>query len=116
MLYRFIENYYKRQGVEDTFIEKCFAEHYHGNSFVESEKIACYVRELICLRNHYVHSGYYIKNGYLRITFGKEEKNTRDYNAEVSIQWIYERVQIMRAMVLDIIFREMLGIEQYRYS
>ena len=116
MLYRFIECYYKRHGVKRTFIKKCFAEHYHDKNSAGSEKIACYVRELICLRNHYVHSGYYIKNGYLRITFAKRGEDPRDYTAEVSVQWIYERVQIMRAMVLDIIFREMLGIEQYRYS
>ena len=115
VLYRFIECYYKRKGEEKEFIKKCFTDHYRGNNKGEAEIIACYIREIICLRNHYVHSGYYIKNDHLKVRFGKE-KDPRDYTTEVSVQWIYERVQIMRAMVLDIIFREMLGIEQYRYS
>ena len=82
---------------------------------LSDNQIKHYAQEIISLRNHYVHSGYFIKNGCLRIDFGKDEKELQDYTANVDVNWIYERTRLLYAMVIDIIFKDMLGIEEYDY-
>lgn len=113
MLYRFIECYYKRHNIND-FMINCFHDHdKHGLSEEEQRK---YTQEIICLRNHYVHAGYYIKNSSLKITFGKEKEDLRNYTAKADNKWIYDRMKLLYDMVIDIIFTEMLGIESYNYQ
>ena len=115
MLYRFVECFYKRCGITKRFITQCFNEHLQNRQELSDNQIKHYAQEIISLRNHYVHSGYFIKNGCLKINFGKDEKELQDYTANVDVNWIYERTRLLYAMVIDIIFKDMLGIEEYDY-
>lgn len=123
MFYRFIECYYKKQGKYD-FIEYALTQNYKGNSITNIEDTA---RQIISLRNHYVHSGYYIKNKELEITYkqvmykykGKKhyKKNPKDYiEKNVDCEWIYKRTKMLYNMVLDIIFINMLGYTEYNFN
>lgn len=122
MFYRFIECYYKKQQVSNirtTFVTYSIKEHYAPKHNLSEEQIENYAREIICLRNHYVHSGYFIKNSCLRITFDKinRKKNPRDYTVNnVDVHWIYERTKILYRIVIDIIFHNMLGYPDYKFS
>ena len=73
-----------------------------------------------CLRNRYVHSGYYIKNNSLRITFKDLDEKTyklKSYTLNnVDVKWIYERTKILYSIVIDIIFKNMLGYEKYKFG
>lgn len=119
MFYRFIECYYKKTHPEGRkkFISIGFTEHYNKSNLTE-EQIENYIQEIICLRNHYVHSGYYIKNASLRIAFDKigRKKNPKDYTANsVDASWVYERTKILYLIAVDIIYKDMLGYGVYRY-
>ena len=114
MLFRFVECFYKRKGIR-MFMTKCFQEHYKETHNISDEQIDNYAQEIICLRNHYVHSGYFIKNGSLRIRCGNEEKSKK-YIVAVDFKWIHERTKMLYTMVIDIIFVEMLGIKEYKYD
>ena len=77
------------------------------------------VQEIICLRNHYVHAGYYIKNNRLYIRFGDindKIPDPRDYVSKVDFDWIYTRSKILYKIVIDIIFKEILQYKDYKYS
>lgn len=122
MFYRFIECYYKKQQIDNirtTFVTCSIKEHYAPKHNLSEEQIENYAREIICLRNHYVHSGYFIKNSCLKISFDKinRKKNPRDYTVKnVDIHWIYERTKILYSIVIDIIFNNMLGYSDYKFS
>lgn len=117
MFYRFIECYYKKQGIT-TFIAHCIKNNYISNEDLSEEEIERYSQEIVSLRNHYVHAGYYIKNSSLRISFDKinRKKNPKDYSANVDIDWIYKRTKILYRSVIDIIFSNMLGYEKYQFN
>ena len=115
MLYRFVECFYKRNAITKLFIAQCFNEHLHNVQEFTDNQIKHYTQEIISLRNHYVHSGYYIKNSCLKIKFGKNEKGAQNYTAKVDVNWIYERTRLLYSMVIDIIFKAMLGVEEYNY-
>lgn len=120
MFYRFIECFYKQfPDKRNTFVSAAINEHYAANKKVSDEQIEHYIQEIICLRNHYVHAGYYIKNGSLRIKFDPiaGKKNPKNYTANgVDAHWIYERTNILYKIVIDIIFTEMLGYKDYRFN
>ena len=73
-----------------------------------------------CLRNRYVHSGYYIKNNSLKITFkdldGKTSKLKNYTLNNIDVKWIYERTKILYSIAIDIIFKNMLGYEKYKFG
>ena len=114
--YRFIECFYKKKNIPNIRTE--FISYSLKNNYVckgkklpaELEKIA---NEIVTLRNHYVHSGYFIRNESLRITFDDSSKN---YTAKADIDWIYKRMKILYDCSIDIIFRDMLGYEKYSFS
>ncbi|MBS5388142.1 MAG: hypothetical protein KHY31_12325 [Clostridiales bacterium] len=122
MFYRFIECYYKKQNI--TNIRKRFVSYSIRNNYASAinwtdEQIESYSQEITCLRNHYVHSGYFIKNSSLKISFEKIDgkKNPKDYTvSNLNISWIYERTKILYRITLDIIFREMLGYDDYNFE
>lgn len=122
MFYRFVECYYKRQsmpGAKNHFLTIGLQEHYVKNHPLSEEEIGKLAQEMICLRNHYVHSGYFIRNASLKVTFPRinEKKNTKDYTVHpVDVNWIYVRTQILYEIVVDIIFTKMLGYEDYHFS
>ena len=66
MLYKTIECYYKKQnikGITSKFINYSIHNNYSkGKNMPEDLS-----RQIICLRNRYVHYGYYIKNNSLKI-------------------------------------------------
>lgn len=122
MFYRFIECYYKRQqipGIRNKFVKYSIEQHYAIKKELEKEEIENYAQEIISLRNHYVHSGYYIKNSCLRVSFDKinGKKNPKDYTVkDVDVNWIYERTKMLYDMVIDIIFNNILGYSDYRFE
>lgn len=118
MFYRFIECFYKKAGVSK-FISTSITEHYSGRHSLTDEQLEKYSQEIICLRNHYVHAGYYIENSSLRISFEKigEEENHKNYTANnVDANWVYERTKILYQVVIDIIYKNMLGYDKYQFS
>lgn len=122
MFYRFIECYYKKQqsaNIRKTFVTQALKEHYISKSSLSDEQVDKYAREIISLRNRYVHSGYYIKNSSIRVSFEKanEKKNPKDYTVtNVDVHWIYERTKILYKIVIDIIWRNMLGYDEYVFN
>lgn len=120
MFYRFIECYYKQQPIKD--IKNSFIRYSIENNYKDKEKIQNIEnleREIICLRNHYVHNGYHIPNKKLYISFKKigKKANPKNYRAEnVDFDWIYERTKILYKIVIDIIFKEMLQYDNYEFN
>ena len=117
MYYRFIECFYKRKnipGIKHAFIKYALEKHYDQNGWT-TERIEKESTEIVALRNHYVHSGYYIKNNCLRIRHGKK-KDPKDYTVtDADVTWIYNKTRLLHDVVIGIIFVEMLGYEEYRY-
>ena len=114
MFYRFIECYYKRQSVK-YFINEGIKKHYKESPKLTEQQIEQYTQEIICLRNDYTHSGYYIKNSSLKIKFGKKN-DSRNYTAKADYEWIYSRTKMLYWIAIDIIFVDMLGISNYQYK
>lgn len=120
MFYRFIECYYKQQHIKD--IQTTFIKYSIENNYKDKEKIENIeniVQEIICLRNHYVHKGYYIQNKKLFIAFPKIDKkaNPKNYMAEnVDFNWLYKRTKILYEIVIDIIFKNMLQYDNYEFN
>ena len=120
MFYRFIECYYKQQPLKDiqtTFIKYSIESNYKDKEKIEN--IENLVQEIICLRNHYVHKGYYIQNKKLFIAFPKVDKkaNPKNYIAEnVDLNWLYKRTKILYEIVIDIIFKNMLQYDNYEFN
>lgn len=120
--YRFVECYYKKQkikGIVNNFISYSFENNYKKSKTItecEKERLC---QEIISLRNHYTHSGYYIKNNSLKIKFKKvgKKSNPKNYTENnVDVDWIYKRTKILYDIVIDIIFRNMLRIEDYNFK
>ena len=120
MFYRFIECYYKKtsiEGIKKTFISYSLNKHYPNN--LTNEDLEDLSLEIIKLRNHYVHSGYYIKNSKLSIIHDKinGKKNPRDYTVTgIDGIWIYNKSKILYKIVVDIIFKEMLNYNDYDFT
>ena len=116
MYYRFIECYYKKQNIPDIkrqFVAYSIAKNYLGHRKclpAEQDNLA---HEIVSLRNHYVHSGYYLRNGSLRIKF---EDSSKNYTVKADADWIYERMRILYECSIDIIFKDMLGYNSYSFS
>ncbi len=123
MLYKTIECYYKKQNIEGIttkFINYSIHNNYDKSKSKTEDEIEDLARQIICLRNRYVHSGYYIKNNSLRITFKDLDEKTsklKNYTLNnVDFEWIYERTKILYSIVIDIIFKNMLGYEKYKFE
>ena len=122
MFYRFIECYYKQQPIKDiktTFIKYSIENNYKIVNQIEENIIENIVYEIISLRNHYVHEGYYIKDKKLYIAFPKVngKANPKNYIAKnVDVDWIYEKTKILYEIVVDIIFRKMLNYDNYKFN
>jgi len=122
MFYRFIECFYKQQPIKDikrTFIKYSIENNYKNIYKIKEENVEDLVYQIISLRNHYVHEGYYISNQRLYIAFPAIDKkaNPKNYVQEnVNVQWIYEKTKILYDIVIDIIFSNMLGYNDYKFS
>lgn len=120
MFYRFIECYYKKQNIVNNFINYSIVKNYKKSNKMTKEEIEKLSRQIISLRNHYVHSGYYIKNNSLKITFKNIDKNTpnpKNYiENNVDIDWIYNKTKILYDIVINIIFSNMLNYNDYKYE
>lgn len=108
--YRFIECYLKKKGYKNDFMIYAL-EHYYNQS-LDCEKKA---KEIITLRNHYIHSGYYIKNDCLKIRFTPKE-NKQNYSVDANVKWIYNQTLILYKTAIDIIFKEILNYPEYKYK
>ena len=122
MYYRFIECYYKKQQISNirkTFISYSIKEHYLGKHPMTDDEFEKYVQEIICLRKQYVHSGYFLKNSCLKVSFDKvnRRRNPKDYTVNnIDFDWVYKRTEILYNITIDIIFTRMLGYDEYTYS
>jgi len=118
MFYRFIECYYKKTKPElsKRFIIDGISRYYFASNNWSQEQIEEYTQEIISLRNHYVHSGYYIHNSKLRIKYPGNKNPKTHYAHNVDVNWIYERTKILYEICVDIIFKEMLGYNTYKYK
>jgi len=114
MYYRFIECFYKKQNIKNAFMMRCITDHCLSLKKKEMECWENDALEIVNLRNHYVHTGYYIKNGCLKI-YLKGEKKPK-YTINVDYNYIYEKTKMLYLMVIDIIFKDMLGIDNYKYK
>jgi len=114
LFYRFVECYYKKGNYQDTYLSKSFidAKEIYLKYFKE-EDFDNVLQEIISLRNHYVHSGYYIHGERLAIKF-KEDKN-KNHSAKADFEWIYLRTKFLYYVAIDIIYRQKLGYEKYTY-
>lgn len=64
MFYRFIECYYKKQNIPNIikrFVSYSIRNNYDSTINGSDDRLKIILQEIICLRNHYVHSGYFIK-------------------------------------------------------
>lgn len=122
MFYRFIECYYKKRKIPDisnTFISYSINKHFVKNHHMSDEEKERYSNEIVCLRNHYVHSGYYLKNNSLKISSKsrKGKESIKGYTVNnANIEWIFKRTEILYEIAIDIIFNEMLGYENYLFK
>lgn len=123
MLYKTIECYYKKQnikGITSKFINYSIHNNYSKSKNKTEDEIENLARQIICLRNRYVHYGYYIKNNSLKITFKDLDEKTsklKNYTLNnIDVKWIYEQTKILYAIVIDIIFKNMLGYEKYKFG
>ncbi len=117
LYFRFIEYFYKskknmRENIE--IIGRCFHEHFDDQ--MDRERLKSHSREIVALRNHYTHSGYYIDKSELFVEYDKKNKSTKGYNVTANYEWILRKTDIMYQMVIDIIFLEMLGYGDYHYK
>ena len=114
LYYRFIECFYKKKNYQSNFIFKALndSKNIYLRNFKE-EDIENVVQEIVCLRNQYVHSGYHIKGGNLKVKSKDEKIN---YNVKVDFDWIYKRTKLLYYIVIDIIYKQILKIDKYNYN
>ena len=108
--YRFIECYYKKQSIPNIkkeFISHSLNENYKNRGKSLPAECDILANEIISLRNHYVHSGYYIRNESLKIKFEDSKKN---YTVKADIEWIYKRTEILYECSIDILCWDMIVI------
>ena len=111
MFYKFIECYYQKGSnsiIKGLTIETLIKDEFLGQETLEVflDQIAL---EIVKLRNHYVHSGYYIRNNCLKI---KKEKTITN----IDFHWVFLRTRLLYLVAIDIVFKEMLGFEKYNYK
>lgn len=115
MFYRFIECYYKNK---NRFF---LLEGLKGLSEYKGKDKSNDIEDLICeiknLRNHYTHSGYFIKNKEIKIVnkYGSKKYQNVEY-ITVDYDWIYKRTMILYKVVINIIFTEMLEYKKYKFD
>ena len=117
MFYRFIEFRYKRKkhyDKQEEYIKDAFYEHYKKD-IISEELIESHSKEIVCLRNHYAHEGYYIHNSILPIRYNRANSEN-NYEVVADFKWIYEKTKLLYVMVVDIIFTEMLGYSEYNFQ
>ena len=88
--------------------------HHYKDKELDKKTIEKEVREIVALRNHYVHSGYYIHETKLLVTY-KEENVEKEYYVEADVSWLRDRVEMLYNLVIDIIFTEILGYQEYSF-
>lgn len=119
MFYRFIECYYKKKSIVNNFISYSIEHNYPESRDMNEDDIEKLSAQVNSLRNQYVHSGYYIKNDSLRIKFkdvNEDTPNPKNYTENnVDVDWIYNKTKILYKIVLNIIFKEMLNYNNYKF-
>lgn len=116
MFYRFIECYCKKlevNGIRKSFIHYAIKSYYKK---IDENEINKYTREIITLRNHYVHSGYYIKNSKLRVSKDPDTGSEAYTVYPIDIEWLYKRTKILYKICIEIIFSEMLDYSDYKFT
>lgn len=114
--FRFVECYYKRTTNLTSNIDvlkKALSDHPQRLSSF-STLGSNYINEIVALRNQYVHTGYYLKN----YTLERKDRhgNVVEVYSNITFYWIYERTKLLYQLVMDIIFKAMLGYATYNYD
>lgn len=115
--FRFIECYYKRTTkIRNNYqvINRAIKNNPIVLTSYKTIGNANYVKEIIALRNHYVHSGYYLKNNTLKIT--DKTGNVTYVVSNIDYNWLYERTKILNELAISILFKSMLGYKNYIYK
>ncbi len=120
LFYKFIECFYKsknEKGIANRFIMKSIEEHDVSRKHTDEELLNL-SREIVCLRNHYVHSGYFIKNGSLKISKPRDDdekyKSFTPYTAVADVEWIYSKTELLNNITIDIIYKDILDYKSFR--
>ena len=116
MSFRFLEYYYKAKNPKwkNWKVIKEAIKHHYKDKELDKKTIEKEVREIVALRNHYVHSGYYIHETKLLVTY-KEDNVEKEYYVEANVSWLRDRVEMLYNLVIDIIFTEILGYQEYSF-
>lgn len=111
-----LECYYKRTVGYHTnppLIKDAITDCFQHDAEMTANRIKRYSQEILSLRNHYTHRGYYLSNCSLEIKSGSRHLRTvRNINYE----WLEKRTDILGRIVIDIVFRKMLGYSTYKYT
>ena len=107
--YRFIEFYYKSNG-ENHFIEHIVNKYKYifEDYFTSTEMTENFPFEIISLRNHYAHNGYYIKDNMLKVK--KHEKFL--YFKNIDTLWIGKLMKCLKKVFYKIVLSEILGYDE----
>lgn len=117
MLFRFLEVFYKSQNPNyrnRELIQKAISDHYKEKDLSDEIKKK-EAKEIVELRNHYVHRGYYIHESKLPIRFNREKPTPKDYVVEANVLWLRNKIEILYSTVIDVIFTELLGYQEYSF-
>lgn len=115
--FRFVECYYKRTSHYTSncqLLKDAIADCYRNDSRMDANRINDYSQEIVSLRNHYAHKGYYLPNCSLDI-IGPRRVVVRT-ERHITYEWLEERTNVLRRIVIDIVFRKMLGYQIYKYE
>lgn len=117
MLFRFLEVFYKTQNPNyrnRELIQKAISDHYKEKDLSDEIKKK-EAKEIVELRNHYVHRGYYIHESKLPIRFNREKPTPKDYVVEANVFWLRNKIEILYSTVIDVIFTELLDYQEYSF-
>ncbi len=119
--FRFVECYYKKKTKKRSnyrIIADAISQYYKSKGIIISRKeIDKEADEITQLRNHYVHSGYYLRDGKLKIykkVGTSDPVLEREVDADVS--WIFDKTKLLYNTAVYIIFTKLLGYQQYKYK
>lgn len=116
MSFRFLEYYYKAKNPKwkNWKVIKEAIKHHYKDKELDKKIIEKEVREIVALRNHYVHSGYYIHETKLLVTY-KEGKLEKKYYVDANVSWLRDKAKMLQDIVIDVIFTELLGYQEYNF-
>lgn len=108
--YKFIDFYYEGLGINHP-IEEAILKDYDNKSIDNTNK---YAQEIVDVRNHFVHDCYYVRDEKIEVKHRVTKKVIRTVEG-VNPEWIFERTKVLFKASINIVFKRMLGYEEYTY-